>query len=876
MIKNNVDFRRVIMGIYLGSIAIRNNYVNFKPLAEYIDGKFYNLTSSDKRELLPDSVLGDINLFCSDTENYIMDSFQDEEYCVVEFEPNNLEANYKPYSNERNLTGYKIDISKLSGKSIRKIYELGYYYVISKDGIEGNYRTNPILEITDQNVYEDMQVVIELEDKENTIIGPFTVSWREIDSQYIIKTNLQNRKYFFEGYKYPNNISENVKISLGSFEPKQFIKIPDSGYEKVYVDVISDEHLLTTFKDIINEDNFIDGKLNLDNINEVINEHKGLLFIGDTIPDVISEQRFESLNKLLTDEKNLNDSFRFIADNIAILLDKYQEQNQYSDLVQKLSENPEFMNKIQRFRIISDKVEKQAEELQKLEQKSETIKQQIEEQNQAYKDSFIDDLQNDVRNLQDKKNSLEQEIDVLLETREKANRNIELQNKLKDLEEEVKYKDKRKDELNTAIKEIDKDLDAIFADKTKKALDFAFDGMLSSRMLKQAAEWENAQQVIDYESKVKALKELPLSTKEDVALIDYLVEQVKHFRPSYDRNTILNIFICYIQGFLTVFSGEPGTGKTSICNIVANILGLNTPEKYISETLNGFNANRYIKVAVEKGWTNKKDFIGYYNPLTKSFERNNRRIFDCLNILDIEARKEYTNIPFIILLDEANLSPMEYYWADYMNICDEINNNSIINLGDNYIFNISNNLRFLATINNDHTTEALSPRLIDRAWVIRLPKIKFSISKQADDLTSEFEIISWSSLSRIFDISLSEITNLNGAAEEIYKKLEAKFREIKINLSQRTSISVQKYWSVAQKIFENDSDYGTDSSIVALDYAIAQRILPRIAGSGKTYGEQLKEIAKLCSDNNLRFSSDILNEIIQKGEDSMQYYQYFA
>lgn len=876
MIKNNVDFRRVIMGIYLGSIAIRNNYVNFKPLAEYIDGKFYNLTSSDKRELLPDSVLGDINLFCSDTENYIMDSFQDEEYCVVEFEPNNLEANYKPYSNERNLTGYKIDISKLSGKSIRKIYELGYYYVISKDGIEGNYRTNPILEITDQNVYEDMQVVIELEDKENTIIGPFTVSWREIDSQYIIKTNLQNRKYFFEGYKYPNNISENVKISLGSFEPKQFIKIPDSGYEKVYVDVISDEHLLTTFKDIINEDNFIDGKLNLDNINEVINEHKGLLFIGDTIPDVISEQRFESLNKLLTDEKNLNDSFRFIADNIAILLDKYQEQNQYSDLVQKLSENPEFMNKIQRFRIISDKVEKQAEELQKLEQKSETIKQQIEEQNQAYKDSFIDDLQNDVRNLQDKKNSLEQEIDVLLETREKANRNIELQNKLKDLEEEVKYKDKRKDELNTAIKEIDKDLDAIFADKTKKALDFAFDGMLSSRMLKQAAEWENAQQVIDYESKVKALKELPLSTKEDVALIDYLVEQVKHFRPSYDRNTILNIFICYIQGFLTVFSGEPGTGKTSICNIVANILGLNTPEKYISETLNGFNANRYIKVAVEKGWTNKKDFIGYYNPLTKSFERNNRRIFDCLNILDIEARKEYTNIPFIILLDEANLSPMEYYWADYMNICDEINNNSIINLGDNYIFNISNNLRFLATINNDHTTEALSPRLIDRAWVIRLPKIKFSISKQADDLTSEFEIISWSSLSRIFDISLSKITNLNGAAEEIYKKLEAKFREIKINLSQRTSISVQKYWSVAQKIFENDSDYGTDSSIVALDYAIAQRILPRIAGSGKTYGEQLKEIAKLCSDNNLRFSSDILNEIIQKGEDSMQYYQYFA
>lgn len=358
----------------------------------------------------------------------------------------------------------------------------------------------------------------------------------------------------------------------------------------------------------------------------------------------------------------------------------------------------------------------------------------------------------------------------MLETREKANRNIELQEKFDNLSKDVEFKERREKELDLKINQISEKLDAIFADKTKKALDFAFDGMSSSRMLKQAAEWENAQQIIDYESKVKALKELPLSTKENAALIDYLIEQVQHFRPGYDRNSILNIFICYIQGFLTVFSGEPGTGKTSICNILATVLGLNTPPKYNLETSNGFNANRYIKVAVEKGWTNKKDFIGYYNHLTKAFKRNHRRIFDCLNILDIEARKEYTNIPFIILLDEANLSPMEYYWADYMNICDDIDNNSIINLGENYIFNVSKNLRFLATINNDHTTEALSPRLIDRAWIIRLPKVKFSISKQPNDLLSEFEIVPWDSLVKIFDISLSEVTSLNGAAEEIYKK----------------------------------------------------------------------------------------------------------
>ena len=70
---------------------------------------------------------------------------------------------------------------------------------------------------------------------------------------------------------------------------------------------------------------------------------------------------------------------------------------------------------------------------------------------------------------------------------------------------------------------------------------------------------------------------------------------------------------------------------------------------------------------------------------------------------------------FIILLDEANLSPMEYYWSDFMNICDDLGPQSTVNLGENYVFGIPETLHFVATINNDHTTETLSPRLIDRA-----------------------------------------------------------------------------------------------------------------------------------------------------------------
>lgn len=359
-------------------------------------------------------------------------------------------------------------------------------------------------------------------------------------------------------------------------------------------------------------------------------------------------------------------------------------------------------------------------------------------------------------------------------------------------------------------------------------------------------------------------------------MIDKLVAEVQKYRPNYDKNTILNIFICYTQGFLTVFSGEPGTGKTSICKILASVLGLAVPEKAIPKYKDGYIATRFIPVSVERGWTTKRDFIGYYNPLTKAFDRSNRKMFDALNIMHLEANGQSTDMPFMILLDEANLSPMEYYWADFMNICDDIDCTSVINLGDDFCFNVPRQLRFVATINNDHTTEALSPRLVDRAWVIKLPRVRSGMVRPVTINTDGDEVIAWSALVSTFSEDIQDIVALNGAAKDIYEELLNKCRLSKISVSARADAAIRRYWSTAQKLFENDSNYGTDASIVALDYAVAQRILPHINGNGEKYGDRLKEIQKFCSDKNLRISAEVISDIIKNGEDSMQYFQFFA
>ena len=51
-------------------------------------------------------------------------------------------------------------------------------------------------------------------------------------------------------------------------------------------------------------------------------------------------------------------------------------------------------------------------------------------------------------------------------------------------------------------------------------------------------------------------------------------------------------------------------------------------------------------------------------------------------MLNIE-RKD-SKYPFLIMLDEANLSPIEYYWADFMRLTDRTSkNDDYINVGTN-------------------------------------------------------------------------------------------------------------------------------------------------------------------------------------------------
>ena len=94
------------------------------------------------------------------------------------------------------------------------------------------------------------------------------------------------------------------------------------------------------------------------------------------------------------------------------------------------------------------------------------------------------------------------------------------------------------------------------------------------------------------------------------------------------KNDVANYLICITQGFITTFAGEPGTGKTSLCSILAKALGLADSD---------YRRSRFIEVSVERGWASHRDFIGYYNPLSERMECSNEEVFEAFNRMDWEC-----------------------------------------------------------------------------------------------------------------------------------------------------------------------------------------------------------------------------------------------
>ena len=280
------------------------------------------------------------------------------------------------------------------------------------------------------------------------------------------------------------------------------------------------------------------------------------------------------------------------------------------------------------------------------------------------------------------------------------------------------------------------------------------------------------------------------------------------------------------------------------------------------------------EVSVSRGWTSSKDLIGFFNPLTKRFTPSSTGIYPLLKQLDYECKNNLfkdSSLAYVIL-DEANLSPLEHYWSIFYNLTDsKVDEDKYFNLdlGGTEHLRYANNLRFIGTINYDQTTEELSPRVIDRANIIRLKPENFNIDNlicqdikkvllRYKDIIDYFELLDFKDeLNVAFD----------DEREQLFRDIKDKFRKLNIYVSPRVEISIKRYCNVAKKIMHEENR--------PLDYAIAQRLLPLINVQGIHAKQKLKELQEKLPEEKFSISASILKDIISLGEEGEIYENQF-
>ncbi|HFG7030305.1 TPA: hypothetical protein ACGIK9_002790 [Acinetobacter baumannii] len=329
-----------------------------------------------------------------------------------------------------------------------------------------------------------------------------------------------------------------------------------------------------------------------------------------------------------------------------------------------------------------------------------------------------------------------------------------------------------------------------------------------------------------------------------------------------------NLLVSIMQSYLTILNGNPGIGKTSTVTNFADALKItsNEPGKI----------GNFLNVPVGRGWTSKRNLLGFMNPVEHIYNPADTGIYNLLKALSDNSKilePENFNHDFLslILLDEANLSAMEHYWADFLSICDKFQNGSHINLGGvkGEVLELPESLRFVGTINNDATVEPLSDRLLDRASIITLNHFDTLNGSAASNPIELMEAelfngaVPYKELKEAFIVD-STAMNVDssdtgaGLITQVTAILGAELSNCNsITISARKLKAIKNYLLVA-----NELNY---QEITPADFAIAQHIIPKIRGYGKPFKGRLDELENLFKESHLSLSRRLLKQILDNG-----------
>lgn len=323
-------------------------------------------------------------------------------------------------------------------------------------------------------------------------------------------------------------------------------------------------------------------------------------------------------------------------------------------------------------------------------------------------------------------------------------------------------------------------------------------------------------------------------------LLQGIQAQLKARGFQYESRFLRQLMLSLTTGQMIILTGPSGTGKTTIVKQLADVV----------------NA-KYEIIPVQPSWTDKQDLLGFYNPIRKLYVPS--PFLDCL----LEAAK-YPEQLYFICLDEMNLAQIEYYLADLLSIreledaklrlySDFEYQQNMDELGwfvqklikseeslettlqhmqlDTFAhfemtarfqnlkryqpkIEIPSNVRIIGTMNVDGAVQAVSPKVVDRSFVIPVAR------QQKEDVTVTEQIGSYNIHPKNFEVAYDASKNISTQLRSAMNALQVELANFHIGYNERVEKHIRQYYLAASQFDINTKQQVDDLTVM--------KLLPRV------------------------------------------------
>lgn len=335
------------------------------------------------------------------------------------------------------------------------------------------------------------------------------------------------------------------------------------------------------------------------------------------------------------------------------------------------------------------------------------------------------------------------------------------------------------------------------------------------------------------------------------SVCSFVVNYAKNSRLhlSYTKEDIATFVAGLGASKLTILQGMSGTGKTSL-------------PKIFSEAIFG---NCEI-VEVESSWRDKNELLGYYNEFSKIYTPKKFTQF-------LYKASLNPHILTFVVLDELNLSRIEYYFSDFLSLMENEEGNRKIklvnielhknvngeltdfkNLEDGTTLNVPSNVWFIGTANRDESTFAISDKVYDRAQTMNFNKRAPKVRDYGEPLNKKF--LSYDTFNELL-VNAKRLGHYEVEDDQIVKAVEELLRPFNISFGNRILNQMEDFVNIYTSCFVDKEARKKEAVEKIILSKVVSKLETKIVDNKDELAKEFDKLGlKECSDFIRKLSED--------------------